>query len=276
MAWNRSTETAKPVQKASKKTPVGVFIALGLCLVALAAWWFLRPSDKPETADKDVKPTRIKEVKPAAAPKAEEAPQKVEKPKHEVGKFWYTDDGKKMITLVKNGATNDVEVYVPKNRKVPRTRIFEHRSENQIANLLRLEPGTGVFGNQDYKGFKEDFLKSCEVPIVASQDDDEWTAQLKKDVTAAKIDLRNRLADGEDIEQVMRDTREEYKKLAAIKNMIEKEVLHTLINEDVTADQMAAIREAANKMLEEKGIPPLKSNPFVEQRILEMKKGAKK
>jgi len=178
-----------------------------------------------------------------------------------------------MTTVMKNGEAVDVPVFVPRNRKLPKTHIFNHPCDNQIANLLRLDPGVGTFGNRDYKGFKDAFLKSCEEPIIVSENDDEWTKQLKRDVIETKIELRARMAEGEDVEAIMRDTRNEYKKLANIKKDIESEVRNTLLNEDVTKEDMEILVEAANRLLEEKGIAPLKINPFVQRRILELKNG---
>lgn len=196
----------------------------------------------------------------------------IAKIKHKAGEIWYADDGTKMATVLKNGEEVDVPVFIPRNRRLPKTHIFIHPSDNQIANLLRLEPGIGTFGNRDYKGFKEAFLKSCKEPIMISEDDDDWTKQLKRDVIDTKIELRERMANGEDIEEIMRETRYEYKKLAGIKGLIEAEVRNSLLNDDVTSDDMKNLVTAANKLLEDKGIPPLKINPFVQRRILELKK----
>ena len=191
---------------------------------------------------------------------------------HKKGEIWFTGDGKKMITIEKDGVLQDVEVYVRKHSNLAKTSIFQYPSENQIASLLRVEAGTGVFGNRDYKGFKENFLESLKCDIEILDDDDEWTRKLKQDVKDTKIELKKRLDAGEDIEAMMRDTREELRKLARVKRLMEQEA-YKLVLESTSEEDIEAIKEATNKLLEEKGISPIQFNPIIERRILELKGG---
>ena len=280
MAWNQPTKPT-PANRKSAISKHSRYILLG-CLVVLCvliAVSFIADNHNEPAVVSDSKIThqpKIPDVTPdlSAHQGNDNKPvEQVAKIQHSVGEIWFTDDGTKMTTVLKNGEAIDVPVFVPRNRRLPKTHIFNHPCDNQIANLLRLDPGVGTFGNRDYKGFKDAFLKSCEEPIIVSEDDDEWTKQLKRDVIETKIELRARMADGEDVEAIMRDTRNEYKKLANIKKDIESEVHNTLLNEDVTEEDMEILVEAANRLLEEKGIAPLKINPFVQRRILELKNG---
>lgn len=282
MAWNQPIQTRSC--KPSKRLKVGVrgmigLLFIGIIAAAVTITVVIFSNNKVETngpietsivkKPKSIAshPVFTNNVKPTSSAKMVEV-----KRKHKAGEIWYAEDGTKMATVLKNGEAIDVPVFIPRNRRLPKTHIFSHPSDNQIANLLRLEPGVGTFGDRDYKGFKDAFLKSCEEPIIISEGDDEWTKQLKRDVIDTKIELRARMADGEDVEEIMRETRNEYKKLANIKSFIESEVRNSLLNDDVTSDDMEDLVAAANKFLEDKGIPPLKINPFVQRRILELKK----
>ena len=220
----------------------------------------------------------IKEVAPAVvSPETNvEAVAVKEKPPHREGEIWYDKDGRKMVTMKYKGKVVDMPVQVRTDMVLPKTRIFPHNSENMIANLLRIEPGQGVFGNRTYKGFAKDFLESLKVPIIPTKDDDEWTRQLKRDVNEAKIELKAAYDRGEDIEEMMRNTREEYKKLAAVKRELEAEVNRMIRAKGVTADDVDDITAAANRMLAEKGIAPIKANPIVKKKLEAMKKGTGK
>ena len=217
--------------------------------------------------------SRAEEFKPVL--EVEEVQEKVQdtpKSSHKKGEIWYTADGKKMITLEKDGVLQDVEVYVRKHSNLAKTSIFRYPSENQIANLLRVEVGTGVFGNRDYKGFKANFLKSLEEEIEILDSDDEWTRALKQEVSETKRDLKKRLDAGEDIEEIMRSTRDELKKLAYIKRSIEQDARKMMMAAN-TEEDIEIVKEAANRLLEEKGIAPIKFNPIIERRILEINGG---
>ena len=280
MAWNQPIKPTQANTKSamSKLSWHFLFGCLVVLSVLIAAHFIVDNHNEP-TVVSESKITRKQKILDVTPDLSEHSGndnkpvEQVAKTQHSVGEIWFTDDGTKMTTVLKNGEPVDVPVFVPRNRRLPKTHIFNHPCDNQIANLLRLDPGVGTFGNRDYKGFKDAFLKSCEEPIIVSEDDDEWTRQLKRDVIETKIELRARMADGEDVEAIMRDTRNEYKKLANIKKDIESEVRNTLLNDDVTKEDIEILVEAANRLLEEKGIAPLKINPFVQRRILELKNG---
>lgn len=288
MAWNGSgnsdSQNNEAVKNVGRKSNVALryLIGGGVAIALVAAGWFMLGNDEVgnQSSQLDASVTNaLPEAKRPIAIPAETNVNEVvaEKPlPHHVGEMWYREDGQKMITLERKGKIVDMPVQTRKDKTMSKTRIFPHTSENMIANLLRIEPGQGTFGNRTYKGFKEDFLKSLTVPIIPGKDDDEWTRQLKEDVIKAKIELKDALDRGEDIEAIMRETREEYKKLAAVKRQLQAEVAKMIREEGTTIQDVADIKEAANRLLGEKGIAPIKLNPFIEKKLSELNEGVNK
>lgn len=163
------------------------------------------------------------------------------------------------------------EFNLPKRQPRAKYRIFRHRSENEIAALLMAKPGAAMIGSPRYHGLTEDFMKSCEEPIIVTADDDEYTAKLKRDMVQAKIELRQRMADGESLEKIIEDTRAEYRKMSEYRRTLTKEVMDMIRKDDVSAEDVDLFVEAANKMLDAKGIAPIKISGITKQWIINNK-----
>lgn len=167
--------------------------------------------------------------------------------------------------LSQNVLTNDVASLHPKSDFA----IFDHHVENQIAALITLNPGDVLVGTPHYgDAFVKKFLKSLENPIIISRDDDEYAKQLKQAVINAKIDLKERYDRGEDIAEIMNDTHNEYQKLAQTKNYICTELEKIQSNPDATSSDIEDFIQAANIILEQKGIAPLSISPVTKQMLL--------
>lgn len=257
----------KPAAKRIGLARLAVWAVVGIA-VAGVAYFLIKESDVvAEKKEKVAKKGLIAEVKPEIAQSrtVEDVPvEEVKQPEHRKGEIWYSADGKKMITLEKDGILQDVEVFVPQNRPVSKTRIFAHKSENAIANLMYTVPGTPTFGRTNFTGYQEDFLQSCEEPIIIEDGDDDFTKQLKSDVREMKIVLKDRIDDGENLDEILTEAREELKKLAAVRKNIESLVRKEASTEGVTEEDLEDLRQAANMMLEAKGIPPLRANKIID------------
>ena len=272
MAWNRSTD-----QKAAapaKKPGVKHGLIAGIVIVALggtAAWLLLPSGEKPVEKHRDpTAPSRIKEVTPAAAPKAEvaeEAPKGPEKKKP-----WWETENTNGFTAVQQQVwklRRQKPAYVARraNRKRADFAIFEHRSENLIASYLALEPGQGIIGSPNLNGIEEDFMESLKTPIIPTADDSPEIAAWKRTMNQTKIDIKARLDAGEKLTDILAETHREAQRLAQLKQMITTEV-HNQINENSTKQDVEDFVAAANKMLEEKGIAPISAGPIIKHKLM--------
>jgi len=252
-------------------------IAAGLTVVvcAVAVWLCLSPSEMERVPPGNAveKKASAASAPPRVAPRESDAAEGVprpEKPK----RFWQlpTTNGlteaQQHIWKVKNrpppGITNNTSLFEAK----PKYAIFDHDSENTIAAYLTITPGQTLVGSPTYgKKFTDDFLKSLVEPIIVTKDDDPETAALKRAVNETKIELKTRHDAGEDIGKILEQTHEELRQLSQYKMQIEDVLKETICSGDLTEAEFDLAIEAANKMLDEKGIAPMEFGP-VSRRIL--------
>lgn len=271
MAWNKPGEEKVKVKGEQRSVHLRGLVAGAVVVIgaAVAAWFILGGGSAPvrEGADGTVS-RRIKEVTPAAAPKAETVVKR--------DRYWEHDttNGLNLAQRRKWWAahrpaphwTNDTARTQPR----PKYAIFSHRSENEIAAYLTAEPGQAMVGTPRYgPRYVEDFLKSCEEPIIVSKDDDEYVRDLKRAMIQTKIDLRERMNAGEDLGQILLDTRAELQRLAGYRRELERTVREQALGENVrTSAELDDMIKAANKMLEAKGIAPMKLGPIAKRAML--------
>jgi hypothetical protein len=171
----------------------------------------------------------------------------------------YTKDGRRILERLPART-----IHADAGRK----RVFEHQAEREIARLLSIEPGKFFIGNSNYgPKFKQSFAEAVASPTPILEDDDEETVALKKEVNEVKADLAQRLKDGEDIVQIMKDTENELRTLATFRQDMMKELTALRFDESVTEQDYKDYVEAANKMLAERGLKGLSSPVFAEGQL---------
>lgn len=262
--------------KAPSAVLKGALAGVIVVAAAVGTFWFLA-SDKAAPEQSKGKAARIAEVTPApSAPKSNEgkveAPPKID-PNARPTKVGETLNGyiklpsgrlHRVLGVVTNSATASIK---------GKYEIFDHACENEIAGFLSMEPGQGLVGTPRYNGrFKRDFLESLKHPIIVSKDDSPENAALKRNVIQAKIELKAALDRGEDIEQIMLDTRKEMQDLARYKQEL-KQQMHEMIKSDskMTTEEMENLLKAANQMLDAKGIAPMTFGPLTRRKIMMMR-----
>jgi hypothetical protein len=85
-------------------------------------------------------------------------------------------------------------------------------------------------------------------------------------------ELKEALDRGEDIEQIMLDTRKEMQDLARYKQEL-KQQMHEMVKGDgeMTTEEMEDLLNAANKLLDAKGIAPMTFGPLTRRKIMMMR-----
>ena len=276
--------SATPMQKKDSSF-VGkiLLVVVLLAVVGGGLWWLfsqeeLQPANDPEIPKKS---GLAKEVTPAAAPTNKVT--EVIKPKvKKLNKWEYPVERTNELSAAElrkwkvmhrppPGYTNDTSRTEPP----PKYAIFKHHSENEIASLLTMTPGETLVGTPHYtKKLTEDFLKSLETPIVVTEEDSPEDAELKRAMIQTKIELKERMDAGEDLGQILLDTRSQYQDLARYKMTLESELSALRKNPDVSMQDIDDFMTAANQLLEQKGIAPIKLSP-ISRRMLMRKKGGK-
>ena len=268
----------KGAHKSSPKFARGIIAGAIVVAATVGVWYFLGlKQGEPRPENKAKKTARIAEVTPEIASKSvEQAP---EPPPKEVP-YWERESPEgltfrqKMKWSIHHRApaayTNNTSQTEPR----PAYAIFDTRSDNSIAALLTVPPGTAAVGDPEYElWFTQDFLKSLETPIIVTKDDTPEEAQLKRDMIAAKIDLKARYDAGEDIARIMKNTREELHRLSIYKSEIESAFREMASKPGLTEEDIDDFIDSANIMLDSKGIAPMTFGPLAKMRLLRKANG---
>ena len=277
----RLTVGSKPTAKANGISTKWVFIGIGALIVIISCYLLLTmkrespapnpPAEKKVVIKKATEPIVVKPVV-AETPKSEKKLPKWKYPVDRTNELNAVELRKwRAMHRPPPGYTNTTSL----TEAPPKYAIFKHRSENEIAALLTMTPGETLVGTPHYtKRFTEDFLKSLETPIIVSEEDSEEDAELKRAMVQTKIELKARIDAGEDLGQILLDTRREYQDLARYKMMLQGEINEIKKNPDATIQDVEDFVTAANSLLEQKGIAPIKLSP-ISKRMLLRKKGIK-
>ena len=247
---------------AKKPSPVrgviaGLFVVAAVCVAYFA---FFTGSEKtgsekmPQKAVEQKKPTAIKEVTPAAAPKAE-AKLEPEKPKElppqRVGEI------RNGYRLLSSGRLHKVKgvIHVGGRGDSLVDRTFDHGSDRMIAHLLMAEPGGTMVGDSVdiMRGFNEAFAKSLKDEIIIKHDDTDEVKALKQAVIDARSELKQQMALGKSAEEAMIEARDQLHELTLYREDLEKEVL-SHAEDGMSQKDYDDLIGAANLMLEERGI----------------------
>jgi len=271
--WNHPVSNS--IVPTSKSSPVCRWMIVCIFFVSVISiiiWMTLRNETIYESEKVvEIKSLAIPETMKAAPPKVVEdieqrEVQPKELPRQKVGEtrngFIKLPSGR--LHKVKGVITNNVN----STRSKAKYEIFNYHCENEIACLLMVEPGQTLVGTPHYGGrFKREFLESLKTPISSSSADSPEDAALKHAVNETKIELKAALDRGEDIEKIMLDTRKELQNLYRYKMEIRQELSAFRNKEGVTEADVEDFVGACNRMLEAKGIAPLKLGPISRQKL---------
>ena len=292
MAWNRSKNgeaASSPLQgkggmsamkRRGRRFPVRGAIAGGLVVLGavVAAWWLWPNGESGGETPPPRSARRIKAVEPAAAAKVGEAPKK---PMTEAERIFAETNGMSIGALrqweFKNWKGN---VYTNRNPRVKtlEEKVFANGAERKIAGLLRIEPGEPLIGDSKLY-FNERFLKhfkqSLVEPTIVLHDDTEEVKELKRAVNEAKAELKARMDKGEDICQLLADTRDEMRALGLYREELQRTVKESIRDGNLSDEDAQLCVDAANKMLAERGAKPLKM-PTMYMKMLKLRNSKQK
>ena len=275
--WNR-TSNIKPTQRHRKSflALMSVGLLLAIFLIGIAITFYNKP--KEEKANSNHLPHKSKKsltVKPTDIKKKETNPSKINHEKVNTVKSW---DGKLVEWPPRDAYKDDEGVWRHPGGQMcfdPRIKpnfigsksrhIFNSLSEKHVASLLTAKPGQQFFGTMTlYKSqkFKDDFLKAYLSPTQINEDDSEEDKMIKAEVREVMKDLAIRVKAGEDIGDILTESRLELQRLGQYKQDLIKELKSVMKGESLTDQEVLEYVKAANKMLETKGITPLSVSPL--------------
>ena len=284
MAWNKPrAESLNEKRGRGKNSRFGTLkfqhfaiVIFSLLAIGIGVWWHAGRSQGSETVGdedpQDAKP--IAEVAPHISTNAVAAkPEKtVEFRKLDNGKIMKYVNGQKAWMFPREDYHGPIHTTRVAHVKSIEEKTFNNPADRQIASLLTIRPGSPIVGGPNYRrSFVTDFLKSYDNPFVVEPDDTDEQKELKRAVAEVKGDLKARYDAGEDIAQIMIDTRDTLRQLAAYKRELESEIARLSRAENVSAADMEDYVAAANKMLEERGAQPIPIRGFLRHQISVLK-----
>ena len=258
---------AKAAVASRKPSPVrGLFAGLVVIALAVAAWYYLLPTIEQVKVKREKKRSMIAEVEPAIAeapvPEVEEEPKPAEPkkdPRYVVPEGSYRGENGRLYTPSGRRILEKPPARIISTRDEGDKRIFNSMAENEIMKLLIVEPGQffvpAIYG----PSFLHSFEESLKRPIEILPDDTDEVKAIKEAVIEAKAELARRYEAHEDISQIMKDTQKEFLQLSLYKRDLENSIIN-LIREGGSSEQdIEDYTEAANRLLEERGVPPITS-----------------
>lgn len=275
----KKPQGASPSRKIIVWAVLGVAVALGAFFAAKYLEINRKPTDRPSAQPKT---KRIEGVEPApAAPVRTNTAEVVEEKEDRNSLEWLKKHDKRYIVPEDAVRRPNGRLYTKDGRRIleklpartiradaGRKRVFDHQAEREIARLLSIEPGKFFIGNANYgPRFQQSFAESVASPTPILEEDDEETIALKKEVNEVKAELAQRLKDGEDIVEIMKNTEQELRTLATFRNDMMKELTALRFDESVTEQDYKDFVEAANRMLKERGLKELSMPVFAEAQL---------
>ena len=264
--WNRGTPTAKPPRKPPSKLRGLVAFLILIALAGGAAWYLLRDQGSVEVRSSEPGRVLIKEVKPAVQKPAAPAKKKGREldpnsfaAKLMSGKQFTNEYGYVYnIPPDPNAKTNYLDVTENEYLR----QHFKNDIDYHLANLISTEPGEDILGDLPswYKSrsFVRAFEKSMNEPIIIRADDPADIQELKRALMDTKEELHQRIKAGENVGDIIEECFKEMKQLGAYREDIEAQFKDLTHDHALSKEDMEDFLTAANKMLAERGIAPMK------------------
>lgn len=275
--WNRPVEGNNKSSKARSGARAHLRALLAALIIVVGgslAIWLMMGEERGEKTrpPKEGKSTLIAEATPApSAPTVEEPEPEPPKPIDPNARPTKSCEIVNGYVKLPSGRIHKISGVVTNsiaNRPKAKYEIFERNCNNEIAAYLSMKPGDVIVGTPNYNGrFKKDFLESINEPIIITEDDTPEQAQLKRDVIEARLQLKDAMDNGEDIEQIMLDTRAELQSLMVAKMEL-KHLFYEERQKCETDEDVEDLFKACNNLLEEKGIAPITFGPITKRNLM--------
>ncbi len=265
----------KPMRKAKgaprrsgARSPILRAATAGLIVIigGLAIFYFMNRSPEKKVEPPKPAPKPVPKVEtPPPKPKTNPAPQKVEeklKPGERRHVKWTKPANWDQMTPAQRTRAQPVgRVIRPK--WMDEKKLFTKMSDQKIHRLLRVKPGQLFLGTATYDDrFVKTFLESLKEPIEFAEDDTPEEREMKQAVIDTRKELKEAYDRGEDIAAIMRETEKQMHEQAAYRLDLRRAVVEYKKSGEHTDQDVKDYIEAANTILKENGMEPLKLGNF--------------
>ena len=268
----RKPAAKKPTGAKGAPSPLRGIVA-GLLFVVCAGaglWYFFSEKPTPQPAPTpEPKPAKIREIVPEPVvepPVTNVAPVKEELPPLKPGERrnvkWVKPANWDQMTPAQRTRAQPVgRVIRPK--WMDEKKLFTRITDQKIHRLLRVKPGQLFLGTATYdERFVASFLDSLKEPIIFEKDDTEQERAMKQAVIDTRKELKEAYDRGEDIAALMRETEKQMHEQAAYRLQLRQAVVKYKQSGEHTDQDVKDYISAANSILQEHGMEPLKLGNF--------------
>lgn len=260
----KRTSPRKPESGAPRRLRWGI-TAAALAVIGVGVYVFMQTGDSqsPDSDDRSKKQIAVQPPNRAGSTVAAD----------EAGAAQSKATGSDGIAV---GSTNDVssaEPHKPKKKfrvirkDEGRKKLFHNIADIYISRVVNSQPGNLVVGTINYDRFPEQFKKALETPITIDEDDTPEEVAKKQAVIETRAELKKMLDEGVDISEVMREAEAESRRLWNYRRSLHLELAKAMKDGRFNADDMQDYVDAANMMLKDNGMEPLKYPQFWVRRM---------
>ena len=263
--WNGSgmgsnSTPVKPKVTAKKPSPIRGLVAGAVLVAAVIGCYFafFSGSGKPQKVVEQKKPTAIKEVKPAIAPKKEVVPEPVKEPDPELL------PSKRIVEMITVRTNEDGSVLERfrtadgklRSRQSAPKAIFECATDDLIAMAIsgsssgHAMPPMPTSNNAD-----EEFRESLKKEIVINEDDPEKVKEIKLAVREGREVVKQLMAEGRTFNEIMANQQEFVNGNVKLREEALKAAQEMVDSGDSVG--AAVYVSSANKILEKAGADPV-------------------
>ena len=257
MAWNKSLQ-----RKVKKTSPVLKVLLYSIFLIGMCAIWLMFHFKEPEYesefvgAQKESKQTMSKA--PTIKPKSPKSLSRLE------AGIYIDERGIKRYPggLRVSDKNENIAPRLDFNKLNPPR--FKNIVDEQIATLIELEPGAGVFGTLPYgDAFDKRFLESLKedvslIDLEGTRVRSEYDIELQKCVQDTKKEILERYKNGEKPSSIMSEARAELQRLGQYTHQLRQQVFEIMRDERYSDDDIQDFKTAANELLKQQGLPELR------------------
>ena len=211
--------------------------------------------------------TQKRESIPANTPENVSSPEETtnEVVTNFVNNVWHDEKGRphyKVARVIRPGQ-NTIINGKPWRPEKP---VFHHPSEVELDVVLSRRPGERIFGDVNWRAFKQDLEKALVDKIEILPDDTPEIIERKQVVMEAKKELIEAIKAGEDPVEILKATREDVNRLADIRDNLQV-VIAEMKQEGASEEEIEEAVEAANHLLKQNNIDkPLVSPKTMRER----------
>ena len=204
MAWNKPIDQpkAEPKKKptAWRGAAAGGVVALAAIIAAVVI--FSGGDAKPK-AKEGKKTEAIKEVKPAAAPKAVETDEvPAAKPKKARKDMTPEERHQDDLERVREAQKRQANIPLAHERK---PQVFKSASDQILAMVAQMAEGKDMPPLPIDKNFEKEFIASLKEPIVINEDDSDKIKAMKESVIQLRQELSERAEAGESALSILQE-----------------------------------------------------------------------